>query len=423
MSHSLYPDVFSNSYSALIGFVARRTGNRQTAQDLVHDTWLRLAEREARPREESQAASRAYLYTVADHIAIDHLRRAGRTSERFDASGDIDLPSAASVRDVAERHLHREALAAVDAALAALPARCRAIFLADRLEGMAHAQLAREHGVSVKTIEREVMRALDAVEAALLRWRGESAAPRRGRRRTLSTLLGLAGMGMAGSAAWQAWRQWVPGWQLALATRRGQQLEHDLPDGSRIALDALGRAELRYYAGRREVSLLAGTAFFSVASDAARPFVVEARGARVTVVGTRFEVAVDDDGALRVAVEEGHVQVQAPGAARHDLHAGDALRWSPDAGVERAPARGEVAPWRKGWLDFRDVPLSEAVQRLARYSPVALRVAPDAADLPVFGRVRIAEAGTWLRLLPSSLPVTVRDDGPGAERRLLISRR
>jgi len=423
MSHSLLPDVFSDSYAALIGFVARRTGNRQMAQDLVHDTWLRLAEREQRAETPGQAATRSYLYTVADHIAIDHLRHARRSAERFDGSGNIDLPAATAVRDVADRHLHREALMAVDAALAALPARCRAVFLAERLDGTAHAVLAQQHGVSVKTIEREVMRALDAVEAALLRWRGETAAPRRGRRRALSTLLGFAGMGLAGSAAWQAWRQFVPSWQLALATARGQQLERDLPDGSRITLDAQGRAEVRFYAGRREVALLAGSAFFSVTADAGRPFVVEALGARVTVVGTRFEVAVGDAGELRVAVEEGHVQVQAPGAAQQDLHAGDTLRWSPGDGVQRAQDRGEIAPWRSGWLDFRHVPLSEAVQRLARYSPLALQVAPDAADLTVFGRVRIAEAGTWLRLLPGSLPVTLREQGQGAERTLLIARR
>ncbi|MEG1768241.1 MAG: sigma-70 family RNA polymerase sigma factor [Comamonas sp.] len=423
MSHPLISDVFCDSYSALIGFVARRTGNRQTAQDLVHDAWLRLAERGPRGDETCQGATRAYLYTVADNLAIDHLRRAGRTAERFDGSGNIDVPAAAAVRDVADSHLHREALAAVDAALAALPARCRAIFLADRLEGTPHVELAQQHGVSVKTIEREVMRALDAVEAALLRWRGDATVQRRGRRRALSTLLGVGGFGLFGSAAWQAWRQFVPGWQMVLATLRGQQLAKDLPDGSRIALDAQGRAEVRYYATRREVALRAGSAFFDVTADAERPFIVEALGARITVVGTRFEVAVDDDGDLRVAVEQGHVRVQPPGAAQQDLHAGDALRWSTAAGVQRAPAQGEVAPWRSGWLDFRHVPLHAAVQRLARYSPVALRVAPDAADLTVFGRVRIAEAGAWLRLLPRSLPVTVREEGQGAERALLIARR
>ncbi|WP_159917457.1 sigma-70 family RNA polymerase sigma factor [Pantoea sp. 18069] len=423
MSHSLISDVFCDSYYALIGFVARRTGNRQTAQDLVHDAWLRLAERERRGDEGSETASRAYLYTVADNLAIDHLRRAGRTAERFEGSGNIDVPAAAAVRDIADGHLHREALAAIDAALAALPERRRAIFLADRLDGTAHAVLAQQHGVSVKTIEREVMRALDAVEAALHRWRGDGTAQRRGRRRALSTLLGVGGLGLFGSTAWQAWRHLVPGWQMVVATARGQQLEQPLPDGSRIALDAQGRAEVRYYAARREVALLAGTAFFNVTADAERPFIVEALGARITVVGTRFEVAVGDSGDLRVMVEQGHVRVQPPGAAQHDLHAGDALRWSPDDGVQRAQSQGEVAPWRSGWLDFRHVPLHEAVQRLARYSPFALRVAPDAADLTVFGRVRIAEAGAWLRLLPGSLPVTVREEGRGAERALLITRR
>jgi RNA polymerase sigma factor (sigma-70 family) len=423
MSHPLISDVFCDSYSALIGFVARRTGNRQAAQDLVHDAWLRLAERGPRGDETSQGATRAYLYTVADNLAIDHLRRAGRTAERFDGSGNIDVPAAAAVRDIADRHLHREALAAVDAALAALPARCRAIFLADRLDGTPHAELAQQHGVSVKTIEREVMRALDAAEAALLRWRGDATVQRRGRRRALSTLLGVGGLGLAGSAAWQAWRQHVPGWQIALATGRGQQLEQPLPDGSRISLDAQGRAEVRYYASRREVALLAGSAFFNVTADADRPFIVAALGARITVVGTRFEVAMDDHGDLRVAVEHGQVRVQAPGAAQVDLHAGQALRWSAAGGLQTTQLPGEVAPWRSGWLDFHHVPLAEAVARLARYSPVALRVAPEAADLTVFGRVRIAEAGAWLRLLPASLPVTVREDGRGAERALLIARR
>lgn len=422
MSQSLISDVFCDSYSALIGFVARRTGNRQTAQDLVHDAWLRLAECAPRGDQGSQAAARAYLYAVADNLAIDHLRRAGRTAERFDAGGNIDGPAAA-VRDIADGHLHREALAAVDVALAALPARCRAVFMADRLDGTAHAQLAQQHGVSVKTIEREVMRALDAVEAALLRWRGDAAPRRRGRRRALSALLGVGGLGLTGSAAWQAWRHLVPGWQTVLATGRGQQLEQPLPDGSRISLDAQGRAEVRYYATRREVALLAGSAFFNVTADADRPFMVAALGARITVVGTRFEVAMGMHGDLRVAVEQGQVRVQPPGSAQIELHAGDALRWSPADGAQRAPAQGEVAPWRSGWLDFRHVPLADAVARLARYSPLALRVAPEAAELTVFGRVRIAEAGAWLRLLPSTLPVTVREEGRGAERTLLIARR
>ena len=49
---------FPEHYHALIAFVARRVGSRQTAQDLVHDAWLRMAEHDATPgRAESAGAA------------------------------------------------------------------------------------------------------------------------------------------------------------------------------------------------------------------------------------------------------------------------------------------------------------------------------------------------------------------------------
>jgi ferric-dicitrate binding protein FerR (iron transport regulator) len=52
-------------------------------------------------------------------------------------------------------------------------------------------------------------------------------------------------------------------------------------------------------------------------------------------------------------------------------------------------------------------------------------VEPDAAALPVLGRVRIAAAQGWLRMLPHTLPVSVQEEeqGPGTERTLVIRRR
>lgn len=421
MRPSLPLAAFPEHYHALVAFVARRVGSRQTAQDLVHDAWLRLAEHAAPAPRPAEPAPRAYLYTMAERLAIDHLRHRQRTADRFEP-GATDEGQA---RDVADACSHREALAAVDAALAALPARCRAIFLADRLDGLPQAEIAARHGVSVKTVEREVMRAMDAVEAALHRWRGDAAPARTGRRRALSALLGVAGLGAGGATAWRLWREHVPGWQADLATATGRQRTQALPDGSTIALDAQTRAEVRYYGARRHVRLLAGTAFFRVARDEGRPFVVDAAHARITVLGTRFEVALDADGTLRVAVEEGHVRVQdlAGAGIAHDLTARETLRWPPGAPPRREAEPGDVAAWRDGWLDFRHAPLGEAVQRIARYSPRPLRVAPDAQALPVFGRVRIAEAHAWLRLLPHTLPVTVREEGQGAQRAIVIERR
>ncbi|MDC2857968.1 MULTISPECIES: FecR domain-containing protein [unclassified Delftia] len=364
-----------------------------------------------------------------ENIAIDHLRHGQRTAERFDTSAREGEPPSPLSPDVADTHSYRQALAGVEGALAQLPARCRDIFLADRIEGASHAELAERHGVSVKTVEREVMRAMDSVEASLHRWRGDTAAPapRTGRRRALSTLLGMAGLGVGSPAIWLAWRQWMPQYQVRLATATGRLLNQPLPDGSTLTLDAASRAEVDFYATRRQVRLLAGSAFFAVARDTERPFVVQAADVQVTVLGTRFEVALEDDAVL-VAVDTGRVQVRDGSGARHALGAGQMLRLAPGqtAAVQTVAA---VAAWREGWLDFQNTPLAEVARRLERYSLQPLRVEPDAAALPVLGRVRIAAAQGWLRMLPRTLPVSVQEEvqekeqGPGTGRTLVIRRR
>ena len=426
--------VFHESYHDLVRFVARRAGP-QAARDLVHDAWLRVAERTAEgapgtpgatPPDDPQEHLRwmkAYLYTVANHLAIDHLRHGQRTVERFDPDiGHEDAPPAPGTADVADVHAYRQALVEVERTLQQLPVRCRDIFLADRIDGTSHAELAARHGVSIKTVEREVMRAMDGVEASLQRWRGEAVVPRTGRRRALSALLGVAGLGLGSAAFWQAWRHGVPQYQAALSSPMGRLLTQPLPDGSTLTLDAQSRAQVRYTAARRSVQLLAGSAFFAVASAPDRPFVVQAQGVRITVLGTRFEVALLAGG-VQVAVEEGHVRVEdAASGLVQELAAGDRLRVAPGRPAEREALADAVAPWRDGWLEFRNLPLAEAVERLARYSAVPLQVAPDAAQLPVLARVRIAQARQWLRLLPVSLPVVLHEpQGPGGA--IVIARR
>lgn len=404
---------FPAMYRDLVRFIARRTGNDDDARDLAHDTWLRLAEHERHVDHAAPSNARAYLFTVAHHLALDHLRR-GRL-----ARGHAPIPSPAEP-DVAERVMYRQAVLAVEAALQDLPARTREVFLQHRLMGVGQAELAERHGLSRNMIERDVMQAMDRVQVALERWRGDEAGGgvRKGRRRSLAALLGVAGFCGGGGLAWQLWRSEVAQWRLALAAPRGRTLRQRLPDSSVLSLDALSSAEVAYYADRRAVTLLAGAAFFDVARDTDRPFTVDAGSARITVLGTRFGVEIDDDHA-DVQVESGRVQVQAlageggPAAEPVLLGPGQALRV-----VRRAAARGAsryrtlpmaaeaVAPWRRGVLQFDATPLRDAVRRLERYGST-VTVAPEVASLAVSGQVRISQASDWLAALPAVLPVRV----------------
>lgn len=431
---------FGTHYRGLLRFLTRRTGCADTAQDLVHDAWVRLAEGEeseaaARQRGEQAVIAapsdeRAYLYTVAAHLASNWHRRERRGEERFVRDEQPDLLLAAACQgDVARAHVLREAVGAIEQALWALPERRRVIFLAHRLDGEPHDLLAQRHGVSVKTVEREVMQAMDAVREALLRWRGDgpmlagAAGPARGRRKALSALLSLAGVGTAGAWAWRWWQHGVAQFELALATPRARLLRQALPDGSEITLDADTQAQVLFFGDRRVVALGRGSAFFAVARDATRPFIVETRLARITVLGTRFEAETEAD-EVRVAVESGTVRVQgltsADAAPEVVLRAGERARIGAAGEVQRIATAGggagpgaAVAAWREGWLDFRGLALATAVQRLARYSDVPVHVADEVAALSVLGRVRISDAAQWLQLLPQMLPVRVRraEDG------------
>jgi ferric-dicitrate binding protein FerR (iron transport regulator) len=113
-------------------------------------------------------------------------------------------------------------------------------------------------------------------------------------------------------------------------------------------------------------------------------------------------------------VASGQVKVNAADGSTRVLVPGDQVLLSTH-GIQAQPTQNTaaIASWRDGWLDFQGVPLAEAIDRLARYSPQNLYVAPEVAQLPVLGRVRIQDTSAWLRLLPGTLPVRVERTASG----------
>lgn len=92
------------------------------------------------------------------------------------------------------------------------------------------------------------------------------------------------------------------------ATGIGEQRTVSLSDGSSVELDAVSRIRVEFSAHERRVDLLEGQAFFRVAKNAARPFVVVSGGTRVRDVGTQFDVDRNSSRTV-VTVIEGLVSV------------------------------------------------------------------------------------------------------------------
>lgn len=189
----------------------------------------------------------------------------------------------------------------------------------------------------------------------------------------------------AGVALYVGSARWSAGGASNLAaqefvTKVGQRDSLTLPDGTRVVLAPGSRLIVAAgYGTRTRVVTLDGAAFFDVRHDAALPFTVHAKGARINDIGTAFAVSTDAAGGVSVAVTHGIVAMRdsAAGAAPSvELRAGDrgALRNGAVA-VSRGTVTADDVAWTRGRLSYRDTPLAQVQADLQRWYGLELRIA------------------------------------------------
>jgi transmembrane sensor len=157
----------------------------------------------------------------------------------------------------------------------------------------------------------------------------------------------------------------------AFETQTGQRSTITLPDGSVVTLDSDTEMQFADLPDERRVDLVRGRAFFQVAKNRARPFIVNANGKTVRAVGTAFEVSMNR-GEVAVVLAEGKVRVEEPATGPGngtDMTPGRQLVISPDRRwtLSSVDVKKETS-WTKGRLVFLHDPLSEAVAEVNRYS-------------------------------------------------------
>ncbi len=132
--------------------------HRDEPLDLVHDAFVRLlALGPARLRTIASEKPAAYLWRIASHIGLDHGRRERRQARMSVIPlQDVDVPGC----DVERQLEARDELRRVEQAVEAMRPRTRAIFLAHRVNGMSYAEIARECGIGIKGVEKQMSRAI-----------------------------------------------------------------------------------------------------------------------------------------------------------------------------------------------------------------------------------------------------------------------
>jgi transmembrane sensor len=271
------------------------------------------------------------------------------------------------------------------------------------------------HRIAWARVEREWEEAGKMrTDARILTIRERALANRRPRRQWRRPLAAAAALGalLIGGVAWQRHANAPVTLARAegrtLSTGIGQQASFRMADGSTITVNTGSTLSVSETDTQRSTLIKQGEAFFEVAKNPRKPFVVEAEGVKVTALGTAFAVRdLGIDGVL-VTLAHGRVRVDMPavagGPAQSKILSPDTqLRWQ--AGHYRTAAVdvGQQLGWRQGMLAFDRTPLDQVVAEINRYSPQEIVIANQAlARHPISGSFRIGVTRNFLHSLEAS---------------------
>jgi transmembrane sensor len=158
-----------------------------------------------------------------------------------------------------------------------------------------------------------------------------------------------------------------------------------LSDKSRIWMNSDTRLRVAFDSQQRRVELIRGEAFFEVARNVSRPFVVAVGEHAVTAVGTAFVVRYEES-RTAVTLVEGKVAISSssptPGEVSPAILTAGQRLTLPPAGVPKIdePAIESVLAWRHGEVVLNDTPLREAVSEMNRYDKTTIVVEGSAIE-------------------------------------------
>lgn len=142
----------------LARYVRRRVGDRSAASDVVHDTFVRMAEQ---PLTKVQDV-RSYLYTIARNLLLDQKKQDVRrrtVAMPHKALSDI-AEDAPSPEDAVDARLQ---LANLQRLVGELPLKTQQIFVLNRIDGLTYAEVARYLGISESSVQKHLALAVQHI--------------------------------------------------------------------------------------------------------------------------------------------------------------------------------------------------------------------------------------------------------------------
>lgn len=159
---------------------------------------------------------------------------------------------------------------------------------------------------------------------------------------------------------------------------RGQKSISILPDGTKIHLNAESELIIDSLFGYSERKVyLTGEAYFDVAENQSKPFVIQTKELTTTVLGTSFNIrSYEDEGEASIAVVSGKVEVTHPAGNTFQLRANELLRFETKDNhtqTEKINNLTHHVGWKDGLLTFENDEFDQVKEKIEKWYDVTIQ--------------------------------------------------
>ena len=158
-----FEELFRSFFPGLVLFAQKYLPDQDTAKEIVHNVFINLWEK--RGNVDAGSSLKSYLFTSVHNRCLNHIR----DQKKFDKDEThLQRLDSTDFADGKDRLEEQELEDRMYDALQALPEKCREVFTLSRFEGLKYVEIAEQLGISVKTVEAQISKALRILREKLI---------------------------------------------------------------------------------------------------------------------------------------------------------------------------------------------------------------------------------------------------------------
>jgi RNA polymerase sigma-70 factor, Bacteroides expansion family 1 len=155
-----FEEAFKSNFKALHAYAYTMLREDDAAEEVVQNVFLKLWEN--RKRMAIHTSLKAYLYKSVYHESLNYLKHQ-RVRRKYMEEAMADLKQQAPQTAASDAELRRQ----LSEALSQLPEKCRTVFQLSRFEDLKYQEIADKLGISLKTVEAHMGKALKVLRLRL----------------------------------------------------------------------------------------------------------------------------------------------------------------------------------------------------------------------------------------------------------------